>query len=951
MGTASSPGKSSTFQRLCVRVALPLALARRMGVTEALEQQRFRAYNRTTLLAGVAEAASASGDDVKRFWPFALRHFVTPVAGYYLCDRYVGDEVERYGLPPPVGARLELMAAAAAAVAPFASVYVQARYVEAFAASVVPHLRAPIVLVTGSEELPQVEASNWTEALLEDRRIAFWFSQNPVYSGRARYGGFPYGVRTETVLGFAKALVRSGDGPRRPGLQLTYTSRHRMNGWMRAGLPNGPRLPVHAFYDLLATASFVLSPCGDRCDTYRTYEAIGLGAVPVVNAPEALYSPGLLAGSAVFFDSAHPERAEAMRRGGTLPPYAEPDRGLVQLDAWRERIAAAAAAARAGAAVPAPAPAAAAPAPPRRVPYKAELGWWHFEHPRRRLGGTGSCYPACWGLGNEVVYQCKFGRIGCQNPRNWPTIDEYAAGWRLLAPFMKRFLASQNATANVTYARTAVVHFRCSDVPFSRHDEYFLLPRRYFDRVRQWLGARRSDWDSIVILSCPELPAAGAPASPLAAARCGDFVDVIAGWLGGAATICKRDSAVALGAMLGAAALVSTGGSFSFAAGVARGDGAFFAPSLAGVGDFPEAARLAAAVPWASTGTHDRLGHGCVDDYATFDYAAAPADGCASASDRGWMPSRKYRCALTEEARMVARRGSAPALAPAATPAAPAPPPGSRVVATGASKSHAWHLAEFAKQFHSLRSGVHLVVYDLGLGPTAGGARRAVEAGGGEFRTMPWDALPAWMAVEGGPRYAGEYAFKPWIVARLLDEFESVLWLDAGNRVGDAAALDAVFANITARGLWTTSSGPSLARWVHPGMAARLGASAFVRDRGDALMCNGAFVGFSRASPTYEQVFRPWFACSMDLGCLAPPGADRANHRQDQSALSVLAYQHGLGDLCNRTATPLVGKRQPIWGHFFDKEFDRWPPAKKAAYLDRSAKDPYCARFGCRRRR
>ena len=61
MGTASSPGKSRTFQRLCLRVALPLALARRMGVTEALEQQRFRAYNRTTLLAGVAEAASAGG--------------------------------------------------------------------------------------------------------------------------------------------------------------------------------------------------------------------------------------------------------------------------------------------------------------------------------------------------------------------------------------------------------------------------------------------------------------------------------------------------------------------------------------------------------------------------------------------------------------------------------------------------------------------------------------------------------------------------------------------------------------------------------------------------------------------------------------------------------------------------------------------------------------------------
>ena len=216
MGTASPPGKSRTFQRLCLRVALPLALARRMGVTEALEQQRFRAYNRTTLLAGVAEAASASGDDVKRFWPFALRHFVTPVAGYYLCDRYVGDEVERYGLPPPVGARLELMAAAAAAVAPFASVYVQARYVEAFAASVVPHLRAPIVLVTGSEELPQVEASNWTEALLEDRRIAFWFSQNPVYSGRARYGGSPTACARRRSSGSQRRWYARGTGPGGP---------------------------------------------------------------------------------------------------------------------------------------------------------------------------------------------------------------------------------------------------------------------------------------------------------------------------------------------------------------------------------------------------------------------------------------------------------------------------------------------------------------------------------------------------------------------------------------------------------------------------------------------------------------------------------------------------------------------------------------------------------------
>lgn len=161
-----------------------------------------------------------------------------------------------------------------------------------------------------------------------------------------------------------------------------------------------------------------------------------------------------------------------------------------------------------------------------------------------------------------------------------------------------------------------------------------------------------------------------------------------------------------------------------------------------------------------------------------------------------------------------------------------------------------------------------------------------------------------------------------------------------------------MFANITQRGLWTTTSGPSLARWVHAGMAATLGAVDLVRDFGDAsAMCNGAFVGFSRSSPTYQAVLKPWAACARDLECIAPPGSDRANHRQDQSSLSVLAYQRGLGDLCNRTTNPpYVGKRQAIWGHYFDRQFDSLPPAKKTAYLDQMAQDPYCAKFGCGRR-
>ena len=145
---------------------------------------------------------------------------------------------------------------------------------------------------------------------------------------------------------------------------------------------------------------------------------------------------------------------------------------------------------------------------------------------RRRLAAAPS---GPWGFGNEVVYQTKLGAvgrgIGCQNPRNWPNVDEYAKGWRLLAPFVSSWIASQNVTRDAAYGRAVVVHFRCSDVPFSRNPEYYLLPRAYFDFVKTWLAARRASYDRVVVLSCPGVLAGEAPPWGDAAARCASFAE------------------------------------------------------------------------------------------------------------------------------------------------------------------------------------------------------------------------------------------------------------------------------------------------------------------------------------------------------------------------------------------------------------------------------------------
>ena len=43
----------------------------------------------------------------------------------------------------------------------------------------------------------------------------------------------------------------------------------------------------------------------------------------------------------------------------------------------------------------------------------------------------------------------------------------------------------------------------------------------------------------------------------------------------------------------------------------------------------------------------------------------------------------------------------------------------------------------------------------------------------------------------------------------------------------------------------------------------------------------------------YTQLARPWYECSITRQCIAPDGSNRETHRQDQSALTILAALSG----------------------------------------------------------
>ena len=182
-----------------------------------------------------------------------------------------------------------------------------------------------------------------------------------------------------------------------------------------------------------------------------------------------------------------------------------------------------------------------------------------------------------------------------------PTIAmaEYGRFWKDVAPKLHAKLTRELAIVpDDEYADTAIVHLRCSDVPFINHNEYPLLPQKYYEfAAREVLrrGIRR-----VVLTNCYTHGQ-----HPRAERECPIIADGIATWmrrvLGDRAWVDSQphcwDQRTTLCRMLGCGVLISTGGSFSFPVGVCKGD-AFVTPVLAGARARAEHRRLHDLVHW-----------------------------------------------------------------------------------------------------------------------------------------------------------------------------------------------------------------------------------------------------------------------------------------------------------------------------------------------------------------
>ncbi|RCI02636.1 hypothetical protein CU098_006949 [Rhizopus stolonifer] len=218
--------------------------------------------------------------------------------------------------------------------------------------------------------------------------------------------------------------------------------------------------------------------------------------------------------------------------------------------------------------------------------------------------------------------------------------------------------------------------------------------------------------------------------------------------------------------------------------------------------------------------------------------------------------------------------------------------------------NHLCSLENFLYSLYNLRSQVEhdefprIVVYNIGMNRTQLPILdQFVETGlVDELVTFDYFKYPRFWDVAIS---AGEYAWKTGIVHEASEKYAEdgpLVWLDAGNIVTPEFLLTIPNVIRENGGFWSPKSSKRMKDWTHPGMYDYFEADPDHYARNPN--CNGAAIGFDLANQTIIQnVIEPWYRCGLDKDCIAPPGSSRANHRQDQAALTFLAYRAGFSCL------------------------------------------------------
>lgn len=265
----------------------------------------------------------------------AAHWLITPFSPYILSRFHLSREVPLYGLEG-FNRRSRCLSSAAEAVADGDWLFCDTDLVPRFVEEVLPRIRARFVLFTGKWMLPPVAFDRATATLLADPRLILWFGHNLCFD-HPRCRPFPYGISHTWAFHVLRRMLLPAPRRRQAvyvghlGIHAHLVGRPRQARQALAPLM-GPKLPLRAYFHELRSHRYVAAPAGDRPDTFRLWEAIAFGALPITELP-APFHP-LLAGSALLLD----RMEDLLDLDPQDLPRHGPDRRLVLLAHWRRWV-------------------------------------------------------------------------------------------------------------------------------------------------------------------------------------------------------------------------------------------------------------------------------------------------------------------------------------------------------------------------------------------------------------------------------------------------------------------------------------------------------------------------------------------------------------------------------------------------------------------------------------
>ncbi|KAG0348786.1 hypothetical protein BG004_004143 [Podila humilis] len=227
-------------------------------------------------------------------------------------------------------------------------------------------------------------------------------------------------------------------------------------------------------------------------------------------------------------------------------------------------------------------------------------------------------------------------------------------------------------------------------------------------------------------------------------------------------------------------------------------------------------------------------------------------------------------------------------------------------IVTAASSNHfcalesfLYSMSEVLDELQRTEHRPRLIVYNLG-GMSPAQSKQLAYLKKNQFmddyRDFDYQSNPPFWNIS---KARGEYGWKAGIIQQVAQESRGiVLWLDSGNMLA-LEFLRYLPGYLDKYGFWSPQSSGNFQQYTHPGLPAYYGDS--IENYAQETNCNGAAVAFDASNDDiYNGLLQEWYMCSRTKACIAPKGSSRANHRQDQAALTYLVKRNGFSDQCRR---------------------------------------------------